>query len=720
MPLEFDDLWIRWFGVRRPLGAPGAVQVAVERHPDGQVSGMLVAPEPVRQFRTAGIADAPRQRRQPGGFEGVGALLRLGDPMDQNNPRHHPSIAVSETVAFACRFILASTVVVMRRALVIASEYGAPEDERLGFVPEVAAGLAQALKDEWVVEGPVLNPTAREVKDTVLAAVAEAARGQQTLLLSFLGHGVVRERRYQPPAFYLQYRDSSHEPTSETSLHLVPFLSEVLGGSDAVGLNGLILLVDACSAGGVPIQAALDLDNPLGGRLEVLVASDDGNAYNGCFTKTITDALTTGIAHAGETIHPANVHPLLATVCATQSPAHLSYTNGYINLAGGHDPALWLLRNRTRAWHALLDRPDAGLLDQVAGQVSLSRSQKVALQRVKEHIYSRLRIVTGPAGSGKTTLLATLINPQRDRFGQVTASSISAAAFLSRITTPDAVIVEIADQLATVRGDQGDEQTPAFASAFAQARQQVDGEIKAKMLPGTTSLLDRELVLPLARSLDPTKEPVQIVLDGLDQVHSDQESPFLDLVTTLTQDDRLDRLRVIVGVRETDRALPERLTEHGLVTRIEPPTWGDVPDADRAPWLADVRAQNTTAIIDSGWLTVRLLEQLTDDPGTYDLATAARAFFTQALGRLANSVLRTITEDIAQLLGVTGIGPVLPLVVLKQALIELDHDITDADLGTIIATLGPLIIRGRAGFSDEHLGYAHLEIARSLAVTDPT
>ncbi|MFT4294090.1 MAG: hypothetical protein QM582_01605 [Micropruina sp.] len=628
-------------------------------------------------------------------------------------------MTVAETVAFACRFILASTVVIMRRALVIASEHGASEDERLDFVPEIAAGLAKALKDEWTVEGPVLNPTSREAKDTILAAVAEAARGQQTLLLSFLGHGVVRERHYQPPAFYLQYSDSSREAPSETSLHLVPFLSEVLGSSDAVGLNGLILLVDACSAGGVPIQAALDLSNPRGSRLEVLVASDEGNAYYGCFTKTITDALTTGITHAGETIHPADVYPLLATACAAQSPAHLSYMNGRINLVGSHDRALWLLRNRTRAWHALLDRPDAGLLDQVAGQVSLSRSQQIALQRVKEHIYRRLRVVTRPAGSGKTTLLATLISPQLDRRGQAIASNISAAAFLSRITTPDAVIVEIADQLAK-GGDDGDDQTPAFASAFAQARRQVDEEIKAKVLPGTTSLLDRELVLPLARSLDPTKEPVQIVLDGLDQVHSDQESPFLDLVTTLTADDRLNRLRVIVGVRETDRALPERLTEHGLVTRIEPPTWGDLPDADRAPWLADVIAQNTTEIIDSGWLTVRLLEQLTDDPGTYDLATAARAFFNQGLGRLANPVLRTITEDIAQLLGVTGIGPVLPLVVLKQALVELDHDITDADLGTIIATLGPLIIRGRAGFPDEHVGYAHLEIARALTSANQT
>lgn len=608
----------------------------------------------------------------------------------------------------------------MRRALVIASEYGAPEDERLDFAPNVAAGLAEALKDEWVVQGPVINPTAREVKDTVLAAVAEAARGQQTLLLSFLGHGVVRERRYQPPAFYLQYSDSPHEPTSETSLHLVPFLSEVLGGSDAVGLNGLILLVDACSAGGVPIQAALDLGNPLGGRLEVLVASDDGNAYNGCFTKTITDALITGITHAGETINPANVYGRLERECKTQSPAHLSYTNGYANPTGSHDPALWLMPNRTRAWHALLDRPDAGLLDQVTGQVSLSDNQSRALQRVKEHLLSRLRIVCGPAGSGKTTLLATLVKPQRDQFKQSVASSISAAAFLSRITTPDAVIVEIADQLATVRGNHGDEQTPAFTTAFTQARQQVAEEIKAKMLPGTTSLLDRELILPLARSLDPTKEPVQIVLDGLDQVHSAQESPFLDLVTTLTQDDRLDRLRVIVGVRETDRPLPERLTEHGLVTRIQPPTWGDLPSAERAPWLADVIAQNTAEIIDSGWLTVRLLEQLTDDPGAYDLATAARAFFNQGLRRLANPVLRTVTEDIAQLLGVTGIGPVLPLVVLKQALVELDHDITDADLGTIIATLGPLIIRGRAGFPDEHVGYAHLEIARALSSADQT
>lgn len=631
----------------------------------------------------------------------------------------------------------------MRRALVIASEFGAAADpntgqmgdgsaadpgdqpggdERLAFMPDLARTLVRTLAPQWSIHGnaPVLNPTAANAKKAITAAVAAASEGGETLLLAFLGHGETAEGDQATPDFYLQFDGSSPQPNSETSIHLVQFLKEQLRCAQAANLNGLVVLVDTCSAGGVPVQAAMS-GKPIGGRLEMLVASDDGPAFNGCFTTTLIGALTAGIAHAGETVHPANVYPRILAECKAQSPVHLSYTNGYLNPAGSHDPALWLMPNRTRSWHPLLGRPDAGILDQVSEGVLLSRNQKIALQETKENLHRRLRILTGPAGAGKTTVLASLVSPQLDRFDQLTASNISAAAFLSRATTPEAVITELADQLATppsaAGGDDPAELPPA--SPFAAARRQVEDEIKAGRIPGSTDLLDRALILPLARSLDPASDPTQIVIDGLDQVRESQATAFHNLVARLATADGLERLRVILGVRDTGKPLPDQLTKLGFPIHVAAPNWDDLPARARPDWFTQAIEQHRGQVIPSGWLTVRLLDQLQDPPDNYNLATVAQAFLAQALHRLDDPKNEAIANDTIAIFGVAGVGPVLPLVVLKQALKGLGHDPTDAGLGTVLATLGPLVLRGRAGFADEHAGFAHLEISHALTTPIP-
>ncbi len=101
----------------------------------------------------------------------------------------------------------------------------------LGFPLQLATDLHSRLTTlgGWdsarTVEGPLLNPTTRELTAEIKAAFALAARSQAALLISFVGHGVATGR----DNFFLLAHDSPQHPESDTALHIIQVLSEQLG-----------------------------------------------------------------------------------------------------------------------------------------------------------------------------------------------------------------------------------------------------------------------------------------------------------------------------------------------------------------------------------------------------------------------------------------------------------------------------------------------------------
>ena len=161
------------------------------------------------------------------------------------------------------------------------------------------------------------NPTTAELKDAVEEAFTAANDAGATLLIAFIGHGVARGSQ----DFYLMTRDARAEkPNSENAFHFTQFIRERL--TDFPSLDGLVFLVDACQAGEGLEGAATRWADVLAankGRLELLVASGKRSAYDGCFTRRILEAFTTGLVARGDALLCSDLLPEVSRCMSSTS-----------------------------------------------------------------------------------------------------------------------------------------------------------------------------------------------------------------------------------------------------------------------------------------------------------------------------------------------------------------------------------------------------------------
>jgi hypothetical protein len=485
----------------------------------------------------------------------------------------------------------------------------------------------------------------------------------------------------------MQVRGSSRPPKSDTSVLVHQLLSEELAG--VAGIDGIMLLIDACSSGNVPKSTIDALGEVAGGRLEVLTAATF-DAYDGCFTRALIGVLRHGVAWAGDYVHPFAAIPAVASACTAQTPTHVSYNSGRSNSAGVFDEGLWLVPNAARARHALTGRPDSGRVDQLLRGVTLSNSQLSLLQEVSDGRGERLRLITGPPGSGKSTVSAALVAPP---MGVELAVNVGAAVFIDSTVTPDALVVELSAQLAqNVRG--------FAAAAIAITARIKEGELAAAEL----NILDQLVILPARMVMTSSSPAMDIVVDAIDQANPRYAAAIHEIVWNLITAAGAEKMRVIV----TGRAHATLTARFGGQSAFELPA----PSNDEVSNAAGLQADYTD-VHESGWLIARLATGLDRIPVEHSLGALTRAHVTQAVGRIGEAR----GADVAGLIHILlagGQGPVMPLDVLVEALGELGSITAVAEIRTVLATLGPLVQRSRPGEPDEHVGLSHARIAESL------
>ena len=185
------------------------------------------------------------------------------------------------------------------------------------------------------------------------------------------------------------------------------------------------------------------------GRMEVLVASGAGSAYDGCFTKTILSTFQSGLATRGDSLLCADLQPEISANCVAQAQ-HLAYSGG--NLSSG-DPGLWLVPNIARSRDAVTGRPAAGLVDQLTTGV-------ITTDVMRETAWRRCGIGCGAVAAGGRRRgvgqvdTAGAVDPAKliDTL-ELRRRYIKAAVFLDTASTLETLAAELAAQLAvTVPG----------------------------------------------------------------------------------------------------------------------------------------------------------------------------------------------------------------------------------------------------------------------------
>ncbi|MFI6999873.1 tetratricopeptide repeat protein [Nocardia sp. NPDC050175] len=597
-----------------------------------------------------------------------------------------------------------------RFAVVIGSECDALPT--LDFPEQLAGELYSSLCElgGWEPatkrDGPILNPTVAELQAAVDEAFATASEEQATLLLSFVGHG----RATGAADFYLLVSDSPERPNSRNAFHLPQEIRERL---DNAKLDGLIVLVDACETEQSVVGAASrwpDKVDLAAGRMELLVATGDGPAYSGCFTRSLVNIFFHGLPMSGENLLPSDLRAPIAQRCRRQEPQHLS-------LAYGGDPGLWLVPNAARRDDAVAGRPAAGLVDQLTRRLVMTDTLRHRLAQVVDAGNQRLRVVVGPAGAGKSTLMAMLIRPRlADNLTDLSAKYITAAIFLDVTSSMESFADEVSTQLR--------QRVTDFPAAAQLVEHQSDSSGAKQNRFGLTVLE------PLARIGKPGLR-LHIVIDGLDQPEEGTRKLICAAIAELTRRDDLAHVRLIVGIREG--AGVERSAELSHMARIDlqAPTPRDIAEVvstrrgSAQPnswigWIHNVMAELIERSPEGGWLLPRLLVELDLHQAPSSWLYGQTSFDGVVIARVRAATQTaappkdpTVAEIIAILVA-AGAGPVLPVELLRAALTFRAVILSPKQIRDVTVALGALISRGHAGKPQEMLGIAHNALLRPL------
>ncbi len=419
-----------------------------------------------------------------------------------------------------------------RRLLVIGSQCEAFGDAaRLEFLPRAAEELYAVMTDPNLGQclparpegGLLIDPAVNEARSAIIDSFCRASEQQATLIVAYIGHG-----KYAHERFYLLPRDAEVPPRADTAVHLVELIDELY--TNQPGIDGLVVLIDSCYAGVGAVGAARHWSDDLSWkrRFEVLTATSDRPAYDGCFTQTLTACLRDGIDDdPDDYLRCEQVHRVIRDACQLQAPRHLT---------NNADPGLFLARNVARsrpAWAGTW----AG--DEIARLTADFQPTPMVERAVAASGAHRSVALVGVAGTGKSTLAAALMRPEVTE-DAVPVGFAHAVAFLSGgLSTSD---------LARMLVDQLDRAVPGFAAARKDYLGALTEDEQRRL-----DALQRDVLGPLRR-LRPVKETVvRILVDGLDQVPSAGEVSIREALGELAAGPGLDHVRLICTARpDTD------------------------------------------------------------------------------------------------------------------------------------------------------------------------
>jgi hypothetical protein len=196
--------------------------------------------------------------------------------------------------------------------------------------PEVGACVG-AVKGDSLLLGE-LAP--REVIEAVRSAVARAGEEGATLVLGFLGHGFAAS-----VATLCLMGKGSIENRRRTSINITDLLAEAV---DEPGVNGVLAIVDVCSANTAPPAIADLTTGSRNGRVQLsaLTAAMAGQPAKALrLSRAIVDVMHEGVADTDPHLSVTKVHAILQARISGQDVGCFQYG------ADRFATPLWLARN---------------------------------------------------------------------------------------------------------------------------------------------------------------------------------------------------------------------------------------------------------------------------------------------------------------------------------------------------------------------------------------
>src|SRR5207302_7740228 len=138
-----------------------------------------------------------------------------------------------------------------------------------------------------------------------------------------------------------------------------------------------------------------------GKRFEVLTASDDRAAANGCFSRSLTRLLRSGLPELGERVRCPDLKRMIARDCPAQTAIHLAF-DGVRTVEKG-DEGLWLAVNAATEWQPLRGTAAAAEVERLTGEYQPIPELGAVVAQVLQG--ARCVVVTG---TGNDRLLAAL------------------------------------------------------------------------------------------------------------------------------------------------------------------------------------------------------------------------------------------------------------------------------------------------------------------------
>ncbi len=424
-----------------------------------------------------------------------------------------------------------------RRSLVVASQCDSLN--LLSFLPDVGHDVSKALLDPGIGgcvpaladgRGVLVDPTMTELDDALVEAFERASEDEATLFLSLVGHG-----EYADDDFYFLTKETSLPVDSRKSFLFAQRIKELLGRYST--LDGLVILLDTCHAGIGALQAGrrwLRIVSEAGRRFDLLTASDDRAAANGCFSRSLVTVLRSGHTSFGERVRCADLKQVITGLCPAQTAVHLGF-DGTREVIGA-DQGLWVALNSSPAWRRspLAGNPAAADIE----RLTANYRQDPHLGEVVGRLLTGARLVTlaGGPGAGKSTTLAALARPSVAG-SYVPPDFLHAVLFATRGQTAEQLARELARQLQHT--------VPWFAESRSAFLDALDDDTRSG-----ASAFDLAVLGPL-RTVTPqwTDSPVRIAVDGLDDLDPDVGSRLTGLVRSLSTDPDLSSVKTVVATR---------------------------------------------------------------------------------------------------------------------------------------------------------------------------